>query len=119
MRLLLDTHIALRLVDGSLSANARRTISGASAVFVSAISLWEMIIKAAGGRLRVDIDALQSEFRRLGLQRLAVTSEHALAVRHLPLRHSDPFDRMLIAQSHVEPLYLVTHDRMLQQYSRL
>lgn len=119
MRVLLDTHIALWLVDGRLSGDARRTIDAAADVFVSAVSAWEMAIKISTGRLRVDLDYLLLEFQRLGLQRLMVTWGHALAVRKLPLHHSDPFDRMLVAQSQVEPLYLITHDRMLKQYSDL
>src|SRR5881227_512019 len=104
MRLLLDTHIALWWVDDSLSASAKRTINAASDVFVSAVSVWEMVIKTSTGRLRVDLDDLLLEFQRVGLQRLAVTWSHALAVRQLPRHHSDPFDRMLVAQSQVELL---------------
>lgn len=119
MRLLLDTHIALWLVDGSLSTSARQIISAADTVFVSAVSIWEMVIKSASGRLRADLDYISLEFQRLGLERLAVTWDHAVAVRGLPFHHSDPFDRMLIAQSRVEPLQLLTHDRLLKQYGSL
>src|SRR5262245_2609611 len=99
MRLLLDTHIALWLADGSLSGNAKDVIAAANTVFVSAVSVWEMVIKISTGKLRVDMDDLVLEFQRLGLQGLAVTWDHALAVQALPRYHSDPFDRMLVAQS--------------------
>lgn len=48
---------------------------------------------------------------------LHVTAAHALAVADLPLHHRDPFDRLLVAQAHVEGLALVTADRTLQQYA--
>ena len=51
-----------------------------------------------------------------GFERLAIGFEHAAETLHLPDHHRDPFDRMLIAQTRVERLTLVTHDRQLEPY---
>ena len=47
---------------------------------------------------------------------LPVDSKHALAVAGLPRLHGDPFDRLLVAQAKVEPMRLVTHDKMVAAY---
>ncbi len=54
-----------------------------------------------------------------GYSHLPVTALHAAAVEDLPLIHKDPFDRMLVAQAHAEPLHLLTHDRQLQPYGEM
>ena len=121
MRLLLDTSIALWVAADSprLSGAARREIESAEAVFVSSISLWEMVIKAGLGKLQVDFDRLLARMAAAGIQELAVTWRHAMAVRELADRHRDPFDRMLVAQAISEPLRLITNDARLCAYSDL
>lgn len=124
MRLLLDTHIALWIVNGEpkLSADARDLISDAEEVFVSAASAWEVAIKHAQNRNGVSriaisgADAL-AEFGEAGMRLLPITPEHAAYVDRLPPLHGDPFDRILVAQALSEPLRLVTHDRRLAAYS--
>ncbi len=115
---LVDTHVLLwsLLDDPRLSPRARTLLTRAEQVFVSAASLWEMSIKARLGKLvlprRFGVPALAE--RGYGL--LPIKPEHALGVRHLPLHHRDPFDRMLIAQAELEGLVIVTRDRAFQQY---
>ena len=116
MRLLLDTHVAIWWLAGDrrLSKATRVAIEGASQAFLSAVSLWEIFIKQDTGRLDLPIgfvDALRDDFVELSL-----TFDHALAGRALPLLHSDPFDRMLVAQAKIEGLTIVTSDRMLSEY---
>jgi PIN domain nuclease of toxin-antitoxin system len=116
MRLLLDTHVAIWWLsgDGRLSAATRKAIEDAPNAFVSAVSLWEILIKQDTGRLDLPTgfaDALRVDFIELPL-----TFDHALAGRALPLVHRDPFDRMLVAQAKVEALTIVTADRMLAEY---
>jgi PIN domain nuclease of toxin-antitoxin system len=65
-----------------------------------------------------DLELLLSESEKLGLLLLAVTPAHALGVRDLPHYHSDPFDRLLIAQALFEPLILLTADKKLSRYSK-
>jgi PIN domain nuclease of toxin-antitoxin system len=121
MRLLLDTHVFLWVVkdDRRLSKQARSLILDASEVFISSASIWEASIKASLGKLDVDVDLLVDEITHSGFLELPVRAAHAAHVRHLPDIHRDPFDRLLIAQSMMEPLRLMTADRHLQKYTDL
>ena len=121
MKLLLDTHIALWLVRDAaeLSAQARRLILAAEAVFVSSVSMWEATIKVAIGKLPLEPARLESQLLAAGLQPLPLTWAHARALHGLPMHHRDPFDRMLIVQAMSEPLHLLTHDAALTPYSDL
>ncbi len=121
VRLLLDTSIVLWLATDSprLSNAARREIQNANIVFVSAVSLWEMAIKAGLGKLEVDLARLSSRMAEAGIRELTVTWRHAMALRTLTDHPRDPFDRMLIAQAISEPLRLVTSDARLRAYSDL
>lgn len=120
MNLLLDTHVLLWAVDDdpSLSQAARAAITdGHNIVFVSAATAWEIAIKKALGKLQAPTDSYLEELRRHRFTPLNVTTEHARAVETLPPHHADPFDRMLVAQSQVEKLTLVTRDGRLQAYA--
>ena len=121
MKLLLDTHIALWLVRDApeLSAQARRLILAAEAVFVSSVSIWEATIKVATGKLPLDPARLESQLLVAGVQPLPLTWAHARALHGLPMHHRDPFDRMLVVQAMSEPLHLLTHDAALLPYSDL
>lgn len=121
MRLLLDTHIALWLVRDApeLSAEARRLINNADAVFVSSVSVWEATIKVAIGKLPLDPARLESQLLAAGVQPLPLSWAHARALHGLPMLHRDPFDRMLVVQAMSEPLHLLTHDAALAPYSDL
>ncbi len=88
-------------------------------VFLSAVTSWEVAIKAASGKLRLPEPPDLYVPRRMasqGLRPLAVSHQHALAVFTLPAHHRDPFDRLLIAQAKVEDMTLITANRMFQQY---
>jgi PIN domain nuclease of toxin-antitoxin system len=121
VRLLLDTHVLLWAAGPSprLSAPARRLIEDPdNELLVSAASLWEIAIKSA--LKRPDFPANASLFRRNLLnndyRELAVSGDHAVAVAGLPPLHRDPFDRMLVAQSIVEGILLLTADPLVAQY---
>ena len=116
-RLLLDTHLLLWAVSDpqKLSLATRKRID-ACEVFVSAVSIWEVSIKAALGKLDADPAALLAEIEPAGFRLLPVTGEHAAAVARLPTIHNDPFDRMLVAQAKTEPLLLLTNDAALAGY---
>jgi PIN domain nuclease of toxin-antitoxin system len=121
MRLLLDTHVLLWVMadDPSLSPEVRATIGKAEVVYASAVSIWEVGIKASLGKLKIDQVRFMERLQEAGFEPLNITWEHAAAVRHLPDIHRDPFDRMLIAQAVSEPLRLMTADKVLAQYSEL
>jgi PIN domain nuclease of toxin-antitoxin system len=118
MNLLLDTHVVLRLLAGdkALKAQARRTIEAATTVYVSSITPWEVTIKAALGKLDVDLDRFDAEMAHMALTPLPITWAHTRALRRLPRLHGDPFDRMLIAQAISEPMQLLTSDAALAAY---
>lgn len=119
MRLLLDTHVFVWAVSGSrlLKPETRRAIESADRVFVSAASIWEIAIKARLGKIDADPDALAQAIDASGFTELPVKASHAAGVAKLKLHHSDPFDRLLIAQAIAEPLRLLTADAALAQYS--
>jgi PIN domain nuclease of toxin-antitoxin system len=84
----------------------------------SVVSLWEVAIKSARGRddFQVDARLLRRTLLNNGYEELAVTGEHAVAVADLPPVHRDPFDRILVAQSIVEGITLLTSDPRVAQY---
>jgi PIN domain nuclease of toxin-antitoxin system len=121
LKLLLDTHILLWVMREAdeLSTAARAMIERAEEVHVSSVSLWEVAIKAAAGKLPLAPAALEAAALEAGFRPLPVTWTHALALHGLPLLHRDPFDRMLVAQAVSEPMHFITHDASLARYSPL
>jgi PIN domain nuclease of toxin-antitoxin system len=121
MRLLLDTHAFIWAVTGdrALTAAARRLINKAEAVYVSAVSIWEVAIKAPLGKIDADCDELLDAIEASGFIELPVSARHASAVVKLPPLHKDPFDRLLVAQAQTEPLRLLSADPILARYSEL
>jgi len=118
MQLLLDTHVVLWWLadDERLSSEAREIIADPeNAIFVSAASAWEVVIKQSLGKLRIDGD-FEAEVRGNGFALLPISFSHAAEIGHLPPLHRDPFDRMLVAQSRVENLSLMTADTEILSY---
>jgi PIN domain nuclease of toxin-antitoxin system len=100
-----------------LKPAARRAIESADAVYVSAASIWEVAIKARLGKIEADPVALIAAIDASGFVELPVRAEHAAGVALLAAHHSDPFDRLLIAQALAEPLKFLTADALLTAYS--
>ena len=120
-RFLVDTQLLLWNVYGSrkLPARVARLFrDGRHEFFYSAASLWEIAIKAARGRGDFDADtgAIRDTLEANGFHELPVAAEHAVALSGLPPIHADPIDRMLVAQSIVEPMALITTDERLAAY---
>ena len=78
--------------------------------------LCRLAIKSRLGKIDADPAALAEAIDASGFQELPVSARHAAAVATLPLHHSDPFDRLLLAQAFSEPLRLLTADRALAAY---
>ena len=122
MKVLLDTHTFLWWIIDSprLSARAREVIRDSdNELFFSATSGWEIAIKAQLGRLQLPDNLEQFIVEQLALNAILVLPiqlRHALHVYTLPQHHRDPFDRMLVAQSQVENLSLLTADPQITQY---
>lgn len=122
MRILLDTHLMLWWLtsDRRLPKQAERLIADSdNEVYVSAASVWEIAIKSALGRIEGDVTEIEAALEPSGLVQLQINGKHAVQVSKLPLYHQDPFDRMLVAQSLVEPMRLLTHDRILERYGEM
>lgn len=121
MRLLLDTHIFLWSItdDRRLKRAARDQMIDADAVFVSAASIWEIAIKARLGKIDADAVDVTDAIDASGFHELPIRARHAAAVAILPLHHTDPFDRLLLAQAFTEPLRFLTADHALAKYGTL
>jgi PIN domain nuclease of toxin-antitoxin system len=122
VRLLLDTHALLWWLDGDrrLSPKARRAIANESnAILVSAASAWEITTKARLGKLpgAADVAAdVAACVAAQGFLSLDITLLHAQRAGSLSGPHRDPFDRMLIAQSQIEDVALVTDDEAFDAF---
>ncbi len=124
MRLLLDTNILLWVLlrPARLDAATLAMIEDEqNTVLFSIASIWEIAIKSRLGR--DDFNARPSDVHRFAteaeFEELPVLANAAIQVAELPLRHRDPFDRLLVAQAMVEPMRLLTADAVLAQYSDL
>lgn len=121
MKLLLDTQVLL-LAAGApdqLSASARALLEDSNNELIfSSASLWEIEIKRGLGRVdfKADPRLLRRGLLDNGYSELPITSEHAAAIDTLPAIHRDPFDCILVAQSLVEGIALVTTDPVVAQY---
>ncbi|AUB35957.1 PIN domain nuclease, a component of toxin-antitoxin system [Nostoc flagelliforme CCNUN1] len=123
MRALLDTHAFLWWVtdDPQLSSTSRTIIADSGNIlFLSVASVWEIVIKTKSGKLTLPEPVEEYIPNRLALNRfksLDIQMIHTLQIANLPNIHRDPFDRILIAQSQVENLPIVTIDQKITQYS--
>jgi PIN domain nuclease of toxin-antitoxin system len=117
MSLLLDTHIALWAItgDATLDEEFLDRLRHDPDIFLSPVSLWEITIKQATGKLAGPAD-LAERVRDMGFRELPVTYAHAIAAGRLPPHHRDPLDRMLVAQAAVEGLTLVSRDESIGRY---
>jgi len=118
VRLLLDTHVALWALVASPGLGETCTAaitSGDNDVYVSAVSVAEVAIKSALGKLR-DAEDFVDLVEQAGFTELALTAAHADQLRTLPMIHRDPFDRMLLVQAQVEGLTFVTADAQCTDY---
>lgn len=121
MRFLLDTHAMLWLLadDRKLGPRARAALSARGSVaLVSVVSLWEVALKVAVGKLSGDVREVAAALDTAGLELLTLRRAHVTALATLPPPgpHRDPFDRMLVAQAVAEGLTLMTADRHRAAY---
>lgn len=123
MKVLLDTHAFLWWIanDPQLSDRARAVMEDANhQLFLSAASGWEIAIKTYLGKLKLpdDLQGFVAEQLRINaIQVLPIQMAHALHLTTLPDHHRDPFDRMLVAQSQMEQLPILTIDPQIAKYA--
>lgn len=119
MRLLLDTAtliFAVQFPERLSSASASAIQNPDNALELSAISITEIAIKFATGKLRFAAETLNQAVHDLGIRVLPYGADHALRLFDLPLHHRDPFDRQIIAQALVEEIAIATPDRRFGKY---
>lgn len=119
---LLDTHIVIWLVyqPEKIKPHIEQILLDSCVpVYFSTVNLWEVAIKVKLGKF--DIQGIYSDELYQTLQQdlylqMPILAKHCTLVEHLPLLHSDPFDRLLIAQAISENLTLITHDSKIINY---
>ncbi len=121
MRVLLDTHALIWYLEGDqrLPRSQRELIVKAQTeVFVSIASLWEIAVKTSIGKLSISrsISDIHKQLSAQSIDILSIHLGHVLQVATLPLHHRDPFDRMIVAQSKVEFLPVITNDNVFAAY---
>jgi PIN domain nuclease of toxin-antitoxin system len=122
MRVLVDTHIFLwdLAADPRSSRKAKEFLSSDEHELVfSLVSLWEIAIKMRLGKLNTlgsSVAYIRDEMNAYGMELLPIRYQHILQLESLPPHHSDPFDRLLIAQALTESLPILTGDRAFRGY---
>lgn len=122
MRLLLDTAALIYAVESPerLSRRAASALqNGANVLELSSVSLAEIAIKAALGKLRLSAMVARQAVHDLDIHILPYTAEHAFDLFDLPRHHGDPFDRQIIAQALSEKIPIVTPDEKFTLYKGL
>jgi PIN domain nuclease of toxin-antitoxin system len=122
VKLLIDTQCWLWwfLSPDRLSRGARDVIAAArEPLYLSAASSWEIAIKSALGKLELPeppVRYVPSRLSEQGMRSLPIEHIHALRTAALPALHTDPFDRLLVAQAQVERMTLMTADPQIIAY---
>ena len=89
--------------------------SATNEVFLSAMSIAELMIKHSIGKINIEFDPFEIA-QKMGLEILNFSGADAMVLGKLPLYHKDPFDRMLIAQSLINGLFLMSDDSKFLRY---
>jgi PIN domain nuclease of toxin-antitoxin system len=122
MRILLDSHALLWFVedDPQMPESIKQIIENdENEKYLSIATIWELSIKYGLGKLQLSQPVktyIPLAMKRNGLILLRISARHALRVSELPHHHKDPFDRLLVAQSLLESMPLVSADAILDAY---
>lgn len=118
MKIIIDTHIFLWTLSTpeKITENKLRELElPTNIIFVSSVTIAEIMIKASIGKLRIDFDPVDFAMQS-GFELLDFTGNDALPLKSLPFHHRDPFDRMLISQSITTKYPLMTDDSKIKLY---
>ena len=122
MRALLDTVAFLWAIDSPelISRAAASVLADESALLeISAISISEIAVKQARGKLDFSRADVEQGIADLRVRVLPYAAEHSFKLFELPLHHTDPFDRQIIAQAMAEDIPVMTSDRIFGAYQGL
>ena len=120
MRYLLDTHVVLwwYLDFPQLEERHRRIIAdNANELYVSAAAIWEIEVKRRNGKLDCPPDMME-RIKADGFRILPIMAEHLVPLRTIPPIHNDPFDRIMVCQSLVEKIPIISYDDKVNAYFR-
>jgi len=118
MKYLLDTHILIWWAENNkkLKPKYKEIIADpVNMIFISVVSVWEVIIKTKLKKIRLKT-SIEKIIERYGFHILDIRIDHVLELNKLKDYHKDPFDRLLITQSKVEGMTLLTDDKLINQY---
>ncbi len=121
MRYLLDTHVILwwYLDLPQLEKRHRRIIAdSANELYVSAAAIWEIEVKRRNGKLDCPPDMME-RIKADGFKLLPIMAEHLVPLRTIPPIHNDPFDRIMVCQSLVEKIPIISYDDKVNAYFRV
>jgi PIN domain nuclease of toxin-antitoxin system len=122
LKAILDTHAFIWWVtnDSRITDNVRQIIADSSnELFLSVASCWEMIIKMQLGKLTLTGNPesfIPEQMLLNSIRGLPIQVSHTLHVYKLPLHHRDPFDRLIISQSQIEKMPVITSDPLFKEY---
>ncbi len=118
MKILIDTHVFLWMLSSpeKLEPQKRYMLeSRTNQIFLSAMSIAELMIKQAIGKIRLDFDLLEMA-SETGVEILSFSGPEAVLLGRLPMHHKDPFDRMIIAQAITNGMSLMSDDPKFSEY---
>jgi PIN domain nuclease of toxin-antitoxin system len=118
LKIIIDTHIFLWALaaPSRISGQKRADLEALSnTIYVSSITIAEMMIKASIGKLKIDFDPVDLA-EQSGFELLDFSGRDALLLQAMPFHHKDPFDRMLIAQSISNKCHIMTDDKKFSLY---
>lgn len=121
MQYLIDTHTFIWFINGSenLSEGSRKIIENeTNEIFISIVSLWEISIKVALGKLKMlaPYETLISEVYKANMLIISIDFSHTVVQSKLPFFHKDPFDRLIASQALAENMHLVSNDSAFDNY---
>lgn len=121
MKYLIDTHTFIWFLKGSedLSEGSRKIIENEkNEIFISIVSLWEISIKVALGKLKMlaPYETLISEVYKANMLIISIDFSHTVVQSKLPFFHKDPFDRLIASQALAENMNLLSNDGVFDSY---
>ncbi len=118
MKILIDTHIFLWAISDTQKLSSKHKqalLTLSNTIYLSSISITEIMIKSSLGKLKIDFDSIQVA-KDSGFDILDYSAADALALKEMPFHHKDPFDRMLISQALNRKFKIMTVDRKFKNY---
>jgi len=118
MKIIIDTHIFLWAISDTeklSSKHKQALLTLSNTIYLSSISITEIMIKSSLGKLKIDFDPIQIA-QESGFELLDYSTADAMGLKEMPFHHKDPFDRMLISQALNRKFKIMTVDNKFKSY---